>query len=48
MNVETEAIKGECVVENKELRGQVAVQNRELELIKGLLTDRFPDLNSTP
>jgi len=47
MNVETEAMKGECVEEDKGLCGQVAVLNRELELIKGLLMDRFPDLNPT-
>ena len=47
MIIETEAMKGECVEENKGLRGQVAVLNRELELIKGLLMDRFPDLNPT-
>jgi hypothetical protein len=47
MNVETEAIKRECVEKNKGFRDQVAVLNRELELIKGLSTDRFPGLNPT-
>jgi hypothetical protein len=47
MNVETEAMKGECVEEDKGLCGQVVVLNRELEFIKGLLTDRFLDLNPT-
>lgn len=42
MNIETEAIKRECVEKNKGFRDQVAVLNRELELIKGLSTDRFP------
>jgi hypothetical protein len=47
MDVGSEAIKRECVEENKGLGDQVAVLNRELELIMGLLTDRFPDLNPT-
>jgi hypothetical protein len=47
MKVGTEAIKGECIKENKGLHGQAEVLNRELELIKWLLADRFPDLNLT-